>query len=334
MRMERDERRAERAARSVEAPPETSLIPPDSPLLAWGVFAGDEEAAAYRSCAAAITAGDLRVGERGLEKARARVVEEHLVSPRPGGTWLERVQAERLDTWTQPRNQRKALLCRAAVGQLREPIALAPDAFPLLRWLLDKAVDGLPLTDRHYISPRLVTEAVELFGWRADLVGTLTREFDVFPLQSIRELATREMKAVRRSGKRLVLTPSGRRMREDQALLWQTAVASIIGQGHLFTVTAREIMLALLIVNGPTPAEKLQHQVIEIMDGEWGAPGGIAGSVRDEYYALRHRLWALDCHRPARPFDAPFALTSTGITAVKAAVRAYAVRPHSSLGRG
>jgi hypothetical protein len=198
---------------------------------------------------------------------------------------------------------------------------------PLLRWLLDKAADGLPVTDRHYISPRSVTEAVEPFGWRADLVGTLTREFDVFPLQSTRELATREMKAIRRRGRQLVLTPLDRRMRTDQLLLWETAVSSLIGQGDAFTVAAREIMLTVLTIHGPIPAEKLEQQTIEILGEEWDTPGGLTQPVRDERISLAHRLWALDCHRPARRFDAPFALTSQGVTAAKAALRAHAIRP-------
>lgn len=213
--------------------------------------------------------------------------------------------------------------CRAAARAHRSRAG----GVPLLRWLLDKAADGLPVTDRHYISPRSVTEAVEPFGWRADLVGTLTREFDVFPLQSTRELATREMKAIRRRGRQLVLTPLDRRMRTDQLLLWETAVSSLIGQGDAFTVAAREIMLTVLTIHGPIPAEKLEQQTIEILGEEWDTPGGLTQPVRDERISLAHRLWALDCHRPARRFDAPFALTSQGVTAAKAALRAHAIRP-------
>lgn len=317
---------------------ETGLIPPDTGVLAWGVFSDTEENAAYHAGSAAIelaiTSGDLQVGARGWEKTRAAVVERHLAAPRPGGSWLERVHAERLETWTRPRNQRRAELCRAVATQLREPIVPVPGAFPLLRWLLNKAADGLPLTDRHYIVPRLVTEAVNLFGWRELLVGTLTREFDVFPLQGIRELAAREMKAIRRTGKQLVLTPLGRRMLADETLLWDTAVATVIGQGHTFTAIAREVMLTLLIVHGPMSAEDLDRHMVEILGQEWGTPGGLAQPVLDERVAMRHRLWALDCHRSTRPPSAPFALTPQGTAAAKAALRARALRPRQTLGLG
>ncbi|WP_371779696.1 hypothetical protein [Streptosporangium subroseum] len=315
---------------------ETGLIPPDTGVLAWGDFSGAEESAAHHAASAAIelaiASGDLRVGARGWEKRRAAVVERHLTALRPGGSWLERVHAERLATWTRPRNRRRAELCRAVVSQLREPVIAVPGAFTLLRWLLDKAADGLPLTDRHYIVPRLVTEAVDLFGWRELLAGTLTREFDVFPLQSIRELATREMKAVRRTGKQLVLTPLGRRMLADETLLWNTAVSAVIGQGHAFTVTAREVMLMLLTVHGPMDAEDLERDTVEVLGQEWDTSGGLAQSVREELAVMRHRLWALDCHHPARSFDAPFALTSQGAAAVRAALRAHALRPRHTPG--
>jgi hypothetical protein len=317
---------------------ETGLIPPDTGVLAWGVFSGTEENAAYHAGSAsielAIASGDLQVGARGWKKVRAAVVERQLTAPWPGGSWLERVHAERLEAWTRPRNRRRAELCRAAAPQLREPVVPLPGAFLLLRWLLDKAADGLPLTDRHHIVPRLVTEAVDLFGWRELLVGTLTREFDVFPLQSIRELATREMKAVRRTGKQLVLTPLGRRMLTDETLLWNTAATAVVGQGHTFAVATREVMLMLLTVHGPMSTEDLERNTVEILDEEWNIPGGLAQPVRKERAAMRHRLWALDCHHPTRTLSTLFALTPQGTAAARAALRAHALRPRHTLGLG
>lgn len=314
------------------------LVPPDITILAWGVFAGPEEATAKLACAAAIeeaiTSGELRFDARGWEKKRAALVERVLTEPRHGGRRLDRIHSERLDTWTTPRNPEKAALCQAALPLIREPVTPPAEAFPLLRWLLGKAADGLALTDRHYIVPRLVTEAVEAFGWRRDLVGTLTREYDVFPLQTIRELAAREMKAIRRTGKQLVLTPLGRRMLTDDTLLWDTAVSCLIGHGHAFTITTREIMLAHLLTTGPVPDLELERRAGLILGLEWNTPGGLAEPIHDERLLLRHRLWALDCHRPARRFDAPFALTRHGVTAATAALRAHALRPRFTLGFG
>ena len=71
------------------------------------------------------------------------------------------------------------------------------------------AVEGLRLTARHSSSPALVTEAVEEFGWRDQLVGTLRQELDVFRLHTLRGIAQAEMGGVRRSRTSLVLTKTG-----------------------------------------------------------------------------------------------------------------------------
>jgi hypothetical protein len=248
--------------------------PPDTALLAWGVFAGPEETTAKLACTAAIeeaiSSGKLTVGARGWAKQRAALVERILTEPRHGGRLLDRVHNERMDTWTTPNNPEKAALSRTALPLIRQPVRPPDEAFPLLRWLLNQAADGLALTDRHYIRPYLVTEAVETFGWRQDLVGTLTREYDVFPLQTIRELATREMKAIRRTGKQLILTPLGRQMLTDHTLLWDTAVSCLIGHGHAFTT--REIMLAHLLTAGPVPDSELEHRAGQILGLEWNRP--------------------------------------------------------------
>ncbi|MEV5408919.1 hypothetical protein AB0K60_08775 [Thermopolyspora sp. NPDC052614] len=352
---------------------ESGLVPPDTPLLAWRVFTGPEEHAARHACAAtlelAVAAGELRPGARGWERVRAAVTNRCLTAPRRGGPWLDRVHAERLDAWTRPVNPRKAALLRAAADLLREPVPPAPEAFGPLRWLLTAARDGLPLTERHYIVPRLVTEAVNLFGWREELVGTLTREFDVPPLSDLRELATREMKAIRRTGRTLVLTPLGRRMLADDRVFWDVAVQALIGRGSVLALTTREIMLTLLLVHDPAPVERLEQRTIDVLAQEWDTPtalpaepdedrrpsarpglpaepaadddltptldnttpGGLADAVARQRIALRRRLWALDCHRPERRFGAPFTLTPHGETAARAALRAHALRPHPPL---
>lgn len=364
---------------------ESGLVPPDTPLLAWRVFTGPEEHAARHACAAtlelAVAAGELRPGRRGWERVRADVTERCLTAPRRGGPWLGRVHAERLDAWTRPVNPRKATLLRAVADLLREPVPPAPDAFGPLRWLLDAARDGLPLTERHHIAPTLVTEAVNLFGWRPETSPSSARESLVQPLRDLRELAAREMKAIRRTGRTLVLTPLGRSMLADEQVFWDVAVRSVVGTGSVLGLATREIMLALLIVHDPGPVERLERRTVDVLSQEWdtpaaeappaeptapgrhsarsgspdrpGAPerrgsaaedvrpddgfppagdgvtpGGLAAAVAEQRIALRRRLRALDCHRPERRPGTPFALTLHGETAVLAALRAHALRPH------
>ena len=104
-------------------------------------------------------------------------------------TWLGRISAERIDAWAHGRPGERSRLARTLIPRLLEPPAVPDDPLPTLRWLLGHAGEGLRLTARHYIAPALVTEAVEEFGWRDQLVGTLRQELDVFPLHTLRGMA-------------------------------------------------------------------------------------------------------------------------------------------------
>ena len=314
---------------------ESGLQPPDTTLLAWRVFSGPEEHAARHACAAvlemAVTAGELRPGARGWERTRAMLTERCLTAPRPDGPWLGRVHAERLTAWAQPVNPEKAALLGAAVRLVRDPVPPAPDALGPLRWLLDEAREGLPLTERHHIAPGLVAAAVDMFGWHTP-AGRL-RESDVPPLQGLRTLAAKELKAIRRIGRKLVLTPLGRRMVIDEQVFWDGGVRTVIGEGPAFALAAREVMLALLLVHGPIPANRLERQTIDILAEEWEGDDRLSAAVREQRLLLHDRLSALGCRRPGRHDDEPIILTPYGETAVRAALRAHALRPHPRLPR-
>jgi len=314
---------------------ESGLLPPDTTLLAWRVFSGPEEHAARHACAAtlelALIAGELRPGARGWERTRAAVTERCLTAPRPGGTLLDRVRAERLTAWAQPVNPDKAALLGAAVHLLREPVPPTPAALAPLRWLLGEAREGLPLTERHHIAPNLVATAVDAFGWRTP--AGRHREPDVAPLHNLRMLAAKELKAIRRIGRRLVLTPVGRRMAADERVFWDGAVRAVIGEGPVFALAVREVMLALLLLHGPLTANRLERRTIDILDAEWEGDDRLPAVVREQRLLLRDRLWALGCHRPGGRGDEPFTLTPWGVTAVRAALRAHALRPHPRLPR-
>src|SRR6266581_5789047 len=204
-----------------EAIEESNAAPPDTDLLAWGSVMGPQERAAYDACAAALelafASGELSVGARGWRTKRMDIVNRWLTGrPDTGGgtldgaeaggegapgtdTWLGRISAERIDAWAHGRPGERSRLARSLIPRLLEPPAVPDDPLPTLHWLLDHAGEGLRLTARHYIAPALVTEAVEEFGWRDQLVGTLRQELDVFPLHTLRGMAQSEMGAIRRS---------------------------------------------------------------------------------------------------------------------------------------
>ncbi|HEX2821423.1 MAG TPA: hypothetical protein VHO07_14825 [Streptosporangiaceae bacterium] len=358
-----------------EAIEESHAAPPDTELLAWGSVMGSQERAAYDACAAALelafASGVLSIGARGWRSKRVEIVNRWLTGrpeitwPAPAGTspadagdatggvqdgtpgtdtWLGRISAERIDAWAHGRPGERSRLARGLIPRLLEPPALPDDPLPTLRWLLDYADEGLRLTARHYIAPAIVTEAVDTFGWRDQLVGTLRQELDVFPLHTLRGMAQSEMGAIRRSRTSLVLTKTGKLMTADPAARWHIGTAALIGPDDGpqpdFCVAVREAALLIILTSGPTGYDELTRLLTDIHSVEgWAAGGrtgspGLASAVRTELYTLRHRLWALHLLGGERSFSAPLSLTDTGVAAALSALLARALRPRHHLGLG
>src|SRR5690348_13031412 len=324
----------------------------DGPLATDGLLAGSD-------AEAGLGAGALDADGLGADGLGADGL--------PGtDTWLGRISAERIDAWAHGRPGERSRLARTLIPRLLEPPAVPDDPLPTLRWLLGHADEGLRLTARHYISPALVTEAVEEFGWRDQLVGTLRQELDVFPLHTLRGMAQSEMGAIRRSRTSLVLTKTGKLMTADPAARWHIGTAALIGPDDGpqpdFSVAVREAALLVILTSGPTGYDELTRVLTDLHGVEgWaagdgsgrrgtGQPGGghygtgqygagrsgtgLASAVRTELYALRHRLWALHLLGAERSFSAPLSLTETGVAAALSALLARALRPRHHLGLG
>jgi len=355
-----------------EAIEASNAAPPDTDLIAWGSVMGSAERAAYDACAAALelafASGELSVGSRGWRTKRSQIVNRWLTGrsevsvtsrgddppgdpPAPGGdlpprppgrdSWLGRISAERIDAWAHGRLGERSRMARGLIPRLLEPPALPDDPLPTLRWLLGHADEGLRLTARHYIAPALVSEAVDTFGWRDQLVGTLRQEMDVFPLHTLRGMAQAEMGAIRRSRTSLVLTKTGKLMASDPVARWHIGTAALIGPDDGpqpdFCVAVREAALLVILTSGPTGYDELTRLLTDIHGVEGWASGGrtgLASVVRNELYTLRHRLWALHLLGSERSFSAPLSLTETGIAAALSALLARALRPRHHLGLG
>src|ERR1700677_3403132 len=371
----------EGSAAYTEAIEASNAAPPDTDLLAWGSVMGPQERAAYDACAAArelaFASGELSVGTRGWRTKRVELVNRWLTGrseaalPRPAqagddslgspgtegslgtdgspgtdgslgaDTWVGRISAERIDAWAHGRPGERSRLARALIPRLLEPPTLPDDPLPTLGWLLGHADEGLRLTARHYITPALVTEAVDTFGWRDQLVGTLRQELDVFPLHTVRGMAPSEMAATRRSRTSLVLTKTGKLMTADSAARWHIGTAALIGPDDGpqpdFSVAVREAALLVILTSGPTGYDELTRLLTDIHGVEGWASGGstgLASAVWTELYTLRHRLWALHLLGAERSFTAPLSLTETGIAAALSALLARALRPRHHLGPG
>ncbi len=357
------------------APPDTELLAWGSVMGAQERAAYDACAAALEL---AFASGELCAGARGWRTKRVDIVNRWLTgqcfpggttpldppatggmpspqTPLAGGmsssltsdgvlgsdTWLGRISAERIDAWAHGRPGERSRLARGLIPRLLEPPALPNDPLPTLHWLLSHADEGLRLTARHYIAPSLVTEAVETFGWRDQLVGTLRQELDVFPLHTLRGMAQGEMGAVRRSRTNLVLTKTGKLMTADPAARWHIGTAALIGPDDGpqpdFSAAVREAALMVILTSGPTGYDELTRLLTDLHGVEgWASAGstGLASAVRTELYTLRHRLWALHLLGAERSFTAPLSLTDTGVAAALSALLARALRPRHHLGPG
>jgi hypothetical protein len=336
-------------AEAVEA---SRVSPPDTDLLAWGSARGAEEQAAYEACAAAlelaVAAGELKVGASGWKTKRATLVDRWLMAPTPVSqsesgpeagtieTLLGKISAERIDEWAHGHPGERARMARRVVPRLLEPPVLPTEPLPALRWLLQHADAGLPLTARHYIAPSVVSEAVVMFGW-GELAGKRRQELAVFPLHTLRCLAQREMGAVRRSGCRLVLTRTGRLMADDPGIRWHIGTSALIGPDDGpdpdFTVAVREAALLVITLSGNAVSrEELTERLTRLHSAEgWTSRSGrnVIDAMRFELSVLGQRLQSLQL---LDPDSAPgeLALTSTGVAAALSALLARALRPRHS----
>jgi len=231
----------------------SGIQPPDIDLLAWGSVMGMIEADALSSTAEllelAVASGELMPRARGWKKRQAELVRVHVTTPRKelgGRTWLEGIAEERFDTWLAPnRSATRRRVIEPLAASLRAPAALPTDIDPVprLRWFLGELAEGQPLTQTGNLSRAFVQGAAPRFGW--DLATPPRSEDELYDLHQLRHLAQR-LGLVRRSGRRLVLTPSGRVAMDDGELLWRTTARGLLPD-HQFAAALGEVTLALLV---------------------------------------------------------------------------------------
>jgi len=325
----------------------SGVAPPDVPgLLAWGDLMGSDERAALLATAArlelTIAAGEFSPGTRGWRKAAERATAAFLIAPRPelnSDSWLQRIHAERLEHWTHARSRPRGPLTSALADQLAGPAPVPAQAEELLapvRWLLAKAADdgGIPLTQTHTLARAVVAEGCERFGWFT-LTGNPRCESDIVEAWTLRTVV-RELGAVRRRGRRLLLTPAGKKLASASTPdLWSAVVPVVLPVAQA-EAAAAEIALMLLLTGRGAGDENLIAAVARVMAAEgWhspksgepidvGATGWLLGELE-----RRMRLLGLLERRRGLAADR---LTGPGRAGAHAALRARALsrRPATS----
>ncbi|MFC7385066.1 hypothetical protein [Sphaerisporangium rhizosphaerae] len=319
----------------------TGVLPPDVPELHWSSIMGPEELGAHLACSAAlelaVVSGELVPAASDWKSQAEALTRRWLTAPRTelgGDNWVNRVHGERLNRWVLGRGAARRDLAQPFEVRLHAPIPV-PDGpqFPALRWLLELAAlpAGVPLTKQHNIARAVVVEAAERFGW--EMAGTRS-ESGVAALRALRRIAERELGAVSRAGRALVLTPAGRRLLDDPAALWQAAAPALLtpatGEREM-EMSVREVGLMLLVERDDLPCGPLTERVTEVVVGEgWRTttPADVAAPLVE----LRHRLEALHLCAPRddlpSPEEAvPVTLTPAGQAAALTALRRQALRP-------
>jgi len=161
----------------------------------------------------AVAAGQLHPGRSGWRRAAAEITTGFLDSlhdETTDSTWLHWVHAERLQRFADSRGPARARLAGPLADRLVNPVPVPADAEQVLaplRWLLDHAADGAPLTATQP-GPAAGRRGCRRFGWLTT-TGNPRSESDIVELRTLRDWA-RQAGVVRRSGRRLLLSTAGR----------------------------------------------------------------------------------------------------------------------------
>ncbi|MFG3439200.1 hypothetical protein ACGF0J_18305 [Nonomuraea sp. NPDC047897] len=272
----------------------TGVLPPDVPELQWSTIMGPEELGAHVACSAALELAILA----GADADRVALTRRWLTEPRAelgGDNWLHRVHGERLNRWVLGRGPARRELAQPYEVRLHAPVPAQP--VPALHRLLSLAAsESLPL--RLAPSP----EALRL-----------------------RELAERELGALRRDGARLTITSEGRRLLLSPAAMWEAVTGLLLAPGeHEFEVSAREAALLLLADGTLMSPMELRRRVAEVVGGEGWHP---ATGLDDVAKPVAHLVGQLTALGLAFGDELAVRMSTAGHLAALTALRAHALRP-------
>ncbi|MFI7618183.1 hypothetical protein ACIBP6_43885 [Nonomuraea terrae] len=273
----------------------TGVLPPDVPELQWSMIMGPEELGAHLACSAALELA-IVAGET-IE--RATLTRRWLTEPRAelgGDSWLNRVHGERLNRWVLGRGPARRELAQPFEVRLHAPVPAQP--LPTLHRLLSVAASGETLPLRLALSP----EALRL-----------------------RDLAERELGAIRRDGARLAITDYGMRLLRSKEAMWSAVTRLLLARGeHEFEVAAREAALMLLADGTLMSPARLRERVAEVVGGEGWHPATGLDDVARPVDDLVTQLTALGL---AFGDELAVRMDRPGQLAALAALRAHALRP-------
>jgi hypothetical protein len=312
----------------------SGIEPPDTPLLAWSSVMGLAEAQAREDVAyaleIALEAGTLVPGTAGFKRRQAEIVAVVLTHDR-----LDSIHAERLERWRDDHRSptRTAIVDRVADTLARVPaVADVSQSVVVARWLLNRAADGIALTQTGALNRALVREAVELRPewWNTALFGPPNREDEIVPLARLHELL-RGLRLLRRSGRRVVATARARNLLADPATLLDASAVAILA-GDTFAATVGELAAALMLVGERIEFGSLERAIHPAIVEQGWQSAGAPPSVHAVGAGIGHLLAdleALDVVIGTRRTG--LELTPAGQRALHIGLRARAFGPRTQL---
>jgi len=326
----------------------SGIDPSDLPDFAWGSVMGLQEARALTAAAGflelAIAAGDLVPGSKGWRLHREELMRAHLTLARPelgGASYLSTIRAERLDHWLALHDAGRVWpellphLAPLLTGPAQSPLGTADPVSPL-NWLLERLLGGEALTQTGELNRAFVEEAAAHFPcWDISRFGLPSAEDELTALRVTHDLAYR-MKALRRCGEDLTLSPRGRALLADPEAMWRAAARALLPR-HAFRAAVGEVTLALLIVEGRVGDSALGTRAHHgVADQGWrdrrtGKPASmrVVVEARDEVLNLLH---ALDVLEVGRRGEATAGLTPVGRALALETLHHRATGPRSRSG--
>ena len=282
---------------------ESGLQPPDTTLLAWRVFSGPVEHAARHACAAvlemAVTAGELRPGARGWERTRA--CSPSGASPRRGRTGRGSTGCTRNGSPPgRARSPRRRRRCSApppscSTGRSRRP-----------RPRSGRCAGCSPRRGTGSRSPSGTRSPRGSSPWRPTRSAGAPGGYGGGGRGGRAAAAHPAARAAAggcarrggpRLGDRLACFPRwaahGRRASRCSRA---AAVRAVVGTGNTVALAAREVMLALLLVDGPTPPERLERRAHQVLGEEWEDGERLSAAVTSRG-CCRAPGPGLDCRR-------------------------------------
>jgi len=210
----------------------------------------------------------------------------------------------------------------------------------LALWLLERAEDGIALTRTGALNRALVQQVAERWPewWRGEEYGPPSGEGDVRPLVELHRLL-RRLRLVRRTGRRIVVTARGRRLRDDPPALLEALACELLA-GRSFHVACAELAAAVMLDGARIDfSNAITDRVWPAVVADGWHLDGAQPSAHDVWHEILDFVLQAEAigvlaydRRWSRLPPAPFVLTGPARAALAAALHARALAPATGMG--